>query len=77
MASWWPPQHLQQQSTESFDYPHPSQDMSAAACFYDSHAIMIEGGNNVDYIMHPNSNGNLNEFATVDYHHRRSSCLNG
>lgn len=73
MASWWHPQQQQQQqqSGEPFDYPHP-QTMVPSQFFYDSHMIMVEGGNNDEYIMHTTNNGNTNDSTPIDYHHRRN-----
>jgi hypothetical protein len=78
MASWWHPQQQQQQqqTCEPFDYPPPSQTMVPSQFFYDSHMIMVEGGSNEEYLMHTANNGNINDSASVDYHHRRS-WLNG
>ncbi|CAF1387639.1 unnamed protein product [Adineta steineri] len=79
MASWWHPQQQQQQQQtgEPFDYPHPPQSMAASPqCFYDSHMIMVEGGNNEEY-MHTTNNGNINDSTSIDYHHHRRNWFNG
>ncbi len=69
MASWWQhPQQQQQQTGEPFDYPHPPQSMVPSQCFYDPHMIMVEGGNNDEYIMHTTNN----DTTSIDYHHRRN-----
>jgi hypothetical protein len=34
--------------------------------------IMVEGGNNDEYIMHTTNNGNMNDTTSIDYHHRRN-----
>lgn len=75
MASWWHPQQHPQLG-EQFDYsshpPPSSQSMVASQFFYDPHMIMVEGGNNEDYIMHTNNNGNIHESTSIDYPHRRN-----
>ena len=73
MASWWHPQQhpQQQQAGEPFDYPAP-QPMLPSQFFYDSHMIMVEGGNTDEYVMHPANNGNPNDSNSLDYHHRRN-----
>lgn len=75
MASWWHPQQQQQQQQigEPFDYPSPSsQPIVPSQFFYDSHMIMVEGGNNDEYLMHAANNGNINDSTSIDYHHRRN-----
>ena len=76
MASWWHLQQQQQQIGEPFDYslppPHPSQTLISSQVFYDSHMIMIDSGQNDDYVMNTPNNGNINDSTSIDYHHRRN-----
>jgi hypothetical protein len=79
MASWWhPQQQSQQQQTqpitgEPYDYSSVTtgQPKVPAQFFYDSHMIMVDGGNNDEYLIHASNHPHVNDGNAVDHHHRR------